>query len=106
MKSLCALAAVVGLLWPAIAFADPPDCSRLLRQIYNYEGMVERADDRGRDDWADKMQNHVDLLEDRLASRCPSYSDRDEKQEAARQLAILMKAAASVAVTILTLGAL
>ena len=106
MKSAFAFAAVVGLLWPATALADPSDCSRRLRQIHHFEGMVERAEDRGKDDWADKMQHHVDQLEDRLASRCPSFTDRDEKQEAARQLAILMKAAADAAVTFFTLGAL
>ena len=105
MKSAFALAAVVGVLWPAVALADPADCSHLLRRIYHFEGMVERAEGLGKEDWADKTQQHVDLLEDRLASRCPSYSDRDEKQEAARQLAILMKLAATAAIKVFTLGA-
>ena len=105
MKSAFALAAVVGVLWPAVALADPADCSHLLRRIDYFEGMVERAEDVGKEDWADKTQQHVDLLEDRLASRCPSYSDRDEKQEVARQFAALMRAAAGAAVKLLTLGA-
>jgi hypothetical protein len=95
----------VGLLLPAIAAADPPDCGRLMRQINHFEGMVDRAEQLGNDGWSENTQRHVDLLEDRLASRCPSYSARDEQQEAARQLAILMKVAASAAVTFFTLGA-
>ena len=106
MKSAFVLAALVGLLCPTAALADPNDCARLLSQIYQYEDMVERAEARDREDWADKMQNHVDLLEDRLATRCPASSARDEEQETKRQLAILMKAAANAAVKFFTLGAL
>ena len=76
-----------------------------MRQINHFEGMVDRAEQLDNDGWAENTQRHVDLLEDRLASRCPSYSARDEQQEAARQLAILMKVAASAAVTFFTLGA-
>ena len=67
-------------LLTGVASADPPDCARSLRQINHYEEMVLRAEQVGKDDWADKTQNHVDLLEDRLAARCPSYTDRDERQ--------------------------
>jgi hypothetical protein len=97
--------ALIGLSDPSVATADPPDCARLMRQINHYEGMIERAEERGNELWADNTQRHVDLLEDRLASRCPSYSARDEEQEAARQLALLLKVAASAAVKFFTLGA-
>ena len=95
----------VGLSLPPVASADPADCGRLMRQINHYEGMIERAEDLGRDDWAEKTGRHLELLEDRLASRCPAYSARDEEQEAARQLALLLKVAASAAVKFFTLGA-
>ena len=98
--------ALICLSHPPVASADPADCSRLMRQINHYEGMVERAEQQGRDGWADNTQRHVDLLEDRLASRCPSYSARDEEQEAARQLALLLKVAAGAALKFFTLGAL
>jgi hypothetical protein len=96
--------ALIGLSHPPVATADPADCGRLMRQINHYEGMIERAEARGMDAWADNTQLHVDLLEDRLASRCPAYSARDEEQEAARQLALLLKVAASAAVKFFTLG--
>lgn len=94
------------LLLPSVALADPPDCARLLRQINHYESMVERAEDLGNELWADRTQGHVDLLEDRLASRCPNYTDRDERQEIARQTMRLMKVAADAAVTFFTMGAM
>ena len=67
----CAFAVFIsfGLLLPAIASADPPDCGRLMRQINHFEGMVDRAEQLGNDSWSENTQRHVDLLEDRLASR-------------------------------------
>lgn len=91
-------------LLAGVAAADPADCARSLRQINHYEEMVARAEQLGNDMWAEKTQAHVDLLEDRLAERCPNYTDRDERQEMARQLARLLKVAADAAVTFFTLG--
>ena len=105
MKSALAFAAAIGLLLPGVAAADPSDCGRLMHRINHFEGMVARAEEFGRDDWADKTQSHVDLLEDQLADRCPAYSARDEQQEAARQMALLLKVAATAAVKFFTLGA-
>ncbi len=105
MKSALALAAAIGLLIPAVAAADPSDCGRLMYRIVHFEGMVERAEAAGKDDWAEKTQQQVDLLEDQLADRCPKFSARDEQQEAARQFALLMKVAADAAVKFFTLGA-
>jgi hypothetical protein len=106
MKLAIVFTAISCLLWPTVALADPPDCARLLRQIYHYEDMVMMAEDRGKLDWAAKTQSHVDRLEDKLGERCPRYSDRDEKQEIARNLSAIVKAAADAAVTFFTLGAL
>ncbi len=105
MKSALVLAAAIGLLLPAVAAADPSDCGRLMHRINHFEGMVDRAEAANRYDWADKTQRHVDLLETRLADRCPAYSARDEQQEAARQMALLLKIAANAAVKFFTLGA-
>jgi len=105
MKSALAFAAAIGLLLPGLAAADPSDCGRLMHRINHFEGMVDRAEALDRDDWAEKTQRHVDLLETQLANRCPAYSARDEQQEAARQLALLMKVAATAAVKFFTLGA-
>ncbi len=105
MKSVLAFAVAIGLLIPAVAAADPSDCGRLMYRIVHFEGMVERAEAAGKDDWAEKTQLQVDLLEDQLADRCPKFSARDEQQEAARQFALLMKVAADAALKFFTLGA-
>ncbi len=105
MKSVLAFAVAIGLLIPAVAAADPSDCGRLMYRIVHFEGMVERAEAAGKDDWAEKTQQQVDLLEDQLADRCPKFSARDEQQEAARQYALLMKVAADAALTFFTQGA-
>ena len=105
MKSVLAFAAAIGLFLPGAAAADPSDCGRLMHRIIHFEGMVDRAEELGKDDWAEKTQRHVDLLETRLDDRCPAYSARDEQQEAARQMALLLKVAANAAVKFFTLGA-
>jgi len=105
MKIAIATATLLALLLAGVASADPPDCARQLRQINHFEDMVARAEQLGNEEWADKTQMHLDLLEDRLASRCPNYTDRDERQEAARQFARLLKVAADAAVTFFTMGA-
>ncbi len=104
MRSALAFAAAIGLLLPGVAAADPSDCGRLMHRIIHFEGMIDRAEALGRDDWADKTQSHVDLLETRLADRCPAYSARDEQQETARYMAVLMKVAAKAAVKFFTMG--
>ncbi len=105
MKSALAFAVAIGLLIPSVAAADPSDCGRLMYRIIHFEGMVERAEAAGKDDWAEKTQRQVELLEVQLADRCPAFSARDEQQEAARQFALLMKVAADAALKFFTLGA-
>ena len=105
MKSVLAFAAVVGLLIPGVAAADPSDCGRLMHRIIHFEGMVARAEEAGKDDWAEKTQRQVEFLEIQLADRCPAYSARDEQQEAMRQLATLLRVAAVAAAKFFTLGA-
>ena len=104
MKSALAFAAAIGLLLPGVAAADPSDCGRLMHRINHFEGMIDRAEALDRDDWAEKTQRHVDLLETQLANRCPAYSARDEQQEAARQMALLLKMAAKAAAKFFTMG--
>lgn len=105
MKSVLVFVTAIGFSLPGAAVADPSDCGRLMHRIIHFEGMVERAEELGKDDWAEKTQSHVDILETKLAERCPAYSARDEQQEAARQMAILLKVAAAAAVKFFTLGA-
>ncbi len=104
MKSALAFAVAIGFLIPSVAAADPSDCGRLMHRILHFEGMVARAEAAGKDDWADKTQRQVELLETQLADRCPAYSARDEQQEAARQMALLLKMAATAAAKFFTMG--
>jgi len=104
MKAALAFVFAIGLLVPGIAASDPSDCGRLMYQINHFEGMADRAEALGRDDWAEKTQRHVDVLETRLANRCPAFSARDEQQEAARQMALLLKMAATAAAKFFTMG--
>ena len=67
MKSALAFVFAIALLVPGIAASDPSDCGRLMHRINHFEGMVDRAEELGKDDWADKTQSHVDILETRLA---------------------------------------
>ena len=105
MKYAMATGALLVFLLAGVAAADPPDCARSLRQINHFEEMTARAEQLGNDQWADKTQAHVDILEDRLAARCPNYTDRDERQEVARQTARILKIAADAAVKFFTMGA-
>jgi len=104
MKAALAFVFAIGLLVPGIAASDPSDCGRLMYQINHFKGMADRAEALGRDDWAEKTQRHVDVLETRLANRCPAFSARDEQQEAARQMALLLKMAATAAAKFFTMG--
>jgi hypothetical protein len=104
MKSALAFVFAIALLVPGIAASDPSDCGRLMHRINHFEGMIARAEAVDRDDWADKTQRHVDILETQLADRCPAYSARDEQQEAARQMALLLKMAATAAAKFFTMG--
>ena len=106
MKTAIVFAVLSSLLWPAFALADPPDCARTLRQIYHHEDMAALAEERNLDEWAEKTRDHVERLEERLAVRCPRYSDRDEKQDIARSIAKILKTTAGAAAKLLTLGAL
>ena len=64
--------------------------------------MTERARVLENDDWALKMQNHVDLLRGVQAARCPNDVPVDTTAEALKQL---LKLAAKGAITYFTFGA-
>jgi hypothetical protein len=105
MKSALALFAAIGLLLSGVATADPSDCGRLMQQIKYYEGMADRAEALGKDDWAGRTQQHVEMLETRLDTRCPAYAARDDDQKVARRIALALKFVADAATTFFTLGA-
>ena len=114
MGSRAATAAAL-LLLPGVALAatelpqrvgSPAECARLHKQIAHFEGMVERAEALDNELWAERTQQHVELLRDHQRERCP-----DDAQDSAAKAAFLafmnlLKVAGQAALTYFTFGAL
>ena len=114
MGSRAAVAAAL-LLLPGVALAatelpqkvgSPAECARLHKQIAHFEGMVERAEALDNELWAERTQQHVELLRGHQRERCP-----DDAQDSAAKAAFLafmnlLKVAGQVALTYFTFGAL
>ena len=103
MRLACAAATIAAMLLPQVAAAGPAQCQRYDRQILHFQGMVERATELERGDWADKTQEHVDLLmAKREAAGCPVPVEDSGMSEAFLQL---LRLAGSAALTYFTFGA-
>ena len=102
MKFTLMLAVGFVLLLPAAAQAGPAECARLRRQVDHYSGMVDRAEVLGNQMWAERTQQHVDLLRARQSQSCPEDVPVDKTGEA---IAALMKLAGKAALTYFTFGA-
>jgi hypothetical protein len=102
MRFTPALALGLALLLPVTASAGTVECRRLTRKIEHFTGMVERARDLDNEMWEERTQQHLDLLIERRAARCPEYAEDDS---AMRALAALLKLAGQAAVTYFTFGA-
>ena len=87
------------LLWSGAAFAvDPPDCARLIRQHQHYEGMADRAEQLGNEQWEAGMRQHVDLIEAQLDERCPEYTaEKKALKQAVEDFVEFMKVAGQAA---------
>ncbi len=70
MRIAPAFALGAALLAPALALANPQECEHLGREIERFEEMAERAGDQGNPLWGARMQEHVEVLEERQAERC------------------------------------
>jgi hypothetical protein len=101
------LAFLVLALAPPVAGAEPlalpagrvhGECKRLTRQIAQYEGVAERAHERGDELWEASTKQHVKRLAERRARRCPELV-KEEQDAQAIKLARLLKSAAKAAAT-------
>lgn len=104
------LALVMGwmLLMPASASAlNPSECARLLKQIYHYDNMHERASGLGNPMWSSRMQFQADMLRERYDGRCEGFHDDDRALRAALEgVAMVLKVGAKAAAKFFTMGAL
>jgi hypothetical protein len=114
---MTARATVVALLllWvPAAASAatpvtrqlgHPAECARLRKQIDHFEGMVERAEAQDNAMWTERTGQHVSLLRERQAERCPGDVPDDSAKQAFLMFMSLLKVAGQAALTYFTFGA-
>jgi hypothetical protein len=109
------VAAAALLLVPGLALAapeppervgSPAECARLDKQIAHFEGMVERAEALDNELWAERTQQHVELLHDRQRERCPDDAEGSAAKEAFLAFMNLLKVAGQAALTYFTFGAL
>jgi hypothetical protein len=96
--------ALAAILLPQSASAtNPAQCQRLDRQIMHHQTMAERADELGKDDWAEKTQRHVNLLmTTRRDAGCPEPVKDSGMAKAFTQI---LRLAGSAAITYFTFGA-
>ncbi len=104
MKLLLAIAMGAALLLPAGAAVagSPAECARYKRQIDQYQGMVQRAEDLDNQMWQDRTQDHVDKLRALQRERCPEDVPVNTTLLAFEKM---LKLAAKAAVTYFTFGA-
>jgi hypothetical protein len=108
MKVLLAFSIGWVLLLPATASAlNPGECARLMRQIYHFRTMEQRADDLGNELYADRMLMQTDLLRDRFDERCPGFSEDDRLvRQAIADFARAMRIGAEAAAKYFSMGAM
>ena len=74
MRIASALVLCAALWLPAAALASPQECENLAREIERFEEMAERAGGHPNPVWQQRMEQQVEILEERQAQRC---SDAD-----------------------------
>ena len=78
------------------------ECTKMTRQIAHYATVVDRARDRGADQWEEQTLRHIGRLSERRARLCPEYRERP----AGEQLLAMLKTAARIATKLYTWGLL
>ena len=108
MKILLAISIGWVLMLPASASAlNPGECSRLMRQIYHFRTLEERADDLGNEVYAERMLMQTDLLRERFDDRCPGFSEDDRLvRQAIADFARVMRIGAQAAAKYFSMGAM
>jgi hypothetical protein len=108
MKILLVISVAWMLLLPASASAlNPGECARLMRQIYHFRTMEQRADDLGNELYANRMLMQTDLLRARFDERCPGFSEDDRLvRQAIADFARAMRIGAQAAAKYFSMGAM
>jgi len=108
MKILLAIVAAGVLLAPISASAlNPGECSRLMRQIYHFKTLEERASQLGNEVYADRMLAQTDMLRERFDQRCEGFSEDDRLiRQAVADFAKVLKIGAKAAAKFFTMGAM
>jgi len=108
MKILLAILATGVLLAPVSASAlNPGECARLMRQIYHFKTLEERAEQLGNEAYADRMLMQTDLLRERFDDRCEGFSEDDRLlRQAMADFAKALKIGAKAAAKFFTMGAM
>jgi hypothetical protein len=108
MRILLAISIGWVLLMPSAATAlNPGECSRLMRQIYHFRSLEERADQMGNGVYANRMLMQTDLLRERFDVRCDGFSEDDRLvRQAMADFARIMRIGASAAARYFSMGAM
>jgi hypothetical protein len=108
MRILIAISIGWVLLMPSAATAiNPGQCAQLMRQIYHYRALEQRADDLGNDIYANRMLMQTDLLRERFDVRCEGFSEDDRlMRQAMADFARIMRIGAAAAARYFSMGAM
>jgi hypothetical protein len=108
MKIVLAILAAGVVLAPMTASAlNPGECSRLMRQIYHYKTLEERAEMLGNEVYANRMEMQTDMLRERFDDRCEGFSEDDRLfKQAMADFAAALKVGAKAAAKFFTMGAM
>jgi hypothetical protein len=107
MRILLAIAVGWVLLAPISAAAlNPGECSRLMRQIYHFKTLEERAEQLGNPAYAERMEAQTDMLRERFDMRCEGFSEDDRlMKQAVADFARALKLGAEAAAKWFSMGA-
>jgi len=96
------------LLLPASAGAlNPGECARLMRQIYHYRTLEQRAESLGNEAYAERMLMQTDMLRDRFDDRCEGFDEDDRLvRQAIADFARAVRIGAEAAAKYFTAGAM
>ena len=108
MKILLAIVAAAVFLAPVSASAlNPGECANLMRKIYHFRTLQERAETLGNPTYATRMQMQTDLLRERFDDRCEGFSEDDRLvRQAVADFAKVLKIGAKAAAKFFTMGAM
>jgi hypothetical protein len=108
MKILLAILATGVVLAPIPASAlNPNECARLMRQIYHYRGLEERAEALGHAEYEARMGMQADLFQERYDMKCDGFSEDDRiVAQAMADFAKALKYGAIAAAKFFSMGAM